>query len=186
MDKSTKKGWEKIHSRITHQNPWYHVREDDVLRLNGTQGKYFVVGGIDSIAVVAKDQDGAFYWVDQSRYPIGNISSRELVTGGMNTNDNPLDIAKKELKEEIGATANQWRSLGYIYPASGYLSEKCYVFLATDLNIGESSPEATEDISIVKLSEEEIVTQIHENKIMDAISIASFYKYLLTITQDRS
>jgi len=174
-----KKGWRKTNSKVIHQNPWYKVREDDVVRPNGSNGKYFVVEGADSVAVIAKDENNLFYLVEQSRYSIGNIYSRELITGGIKTGLTPLEGAKLELSEEAGIIAKKWQSLGYFYPFNGYLTEKCHVFLATGLSIGKSNPEDTENINVVKLSRKEIIDQIKNNIIHDGISISAFYKYLL-------
>lgn len=171
--------WKKIKSKIVHENPWYKIREDDVIRPDGSSGKYFVLDGINSVAVIVKDDDYNFYLVEQTRYPIGNILSLEVVTGGIKGTKDPLEVAKCELQEEIGATAESWTSLGYFFPVNGYDAEKCHVFLATGLTLGKNNPEATEDITIVKLNKKKLISKIQDNSISDGITVAAFYKYLL-------
>ncbi|MFA6533755.1 MAG: NUDIX hydrolase [Patescibacteria group bacterium] len=173
------KGWQKISSKIIHQNPWYRLREDDVIRPNGTEGKYFLVDGINSVAVIAEDSDERLYLVGQSRYPIGNLYSWEIITGGVKQGLDPLVIAKQELEEEAGVVAGKWTDLGYVYPINGYASERCSCFLAQKLTITQAQHEDTEDISIRKENLDKIIEMIRNNKITCGISIATVYKYLL-------
>lgn len=174
-----KKNWKHVASKIVHENPWYRVREDDVVRPDGSLGKYFVIDGINSVAVIAGDKDGSYYLVEQSRYPLGSIRSLEVVTGGIKNGKDPLSVAQNELQEETGLIANKWESIGYFYPMNGYDEEKCYVFLATELVCGKNNLEPTEDIEIRKLKVEEIIDLIEKNEISCGITIAAFYKYLL-------
>lgn len=173
-----KPGWKKLKSKVIHQNPWYKVREDDVIRPNGSKGKYFVVEDNNCVAVIAEDKDKKIYLVGQTRYPIGNIYSWEIITGGISKNSTPLASAKRELQEEAGVTAKKWTSLGYFYTCNGITNDKCYAFLARDLKLTDRKPEETEDISIKKVTLPALLKLIKENKITDGLVISAVLKYL--------
>ncbi|MFH1522787.1 MAG: NUDIX hydrolase [Patescibacteria group bacterium] len=170
--------WKKLSSRIAHKNPWYSVREDDVIRPDGKKGKYYIVVN-SSVAIVAEDKNGEIFLVGQTRYPVGNKYSWEIVTGGANDSKSPLSAAKKELLEETGVTARKWIKLGYYYPGNGHSSEKCTIFLAKDLVKGKQQLEGTEDIKAKKEKLKNIIKMIKENKIADGLTIVAIYKYLL-------
>ena len=71
------------------------------------------------------------------------------------SSEDPLDAAKRELREETGVVAERWVKLGTVYTLMESSDDVVHFYLATDLSLGESAPEGTEDISvfIVPLSE---------------------------------
>lgn len=173
-----KPGWKKLKSKVIHQNPWYKVREDDVIRPNGSKGKYFVVEDNNCIAVIAEDKDKNIYLVGQTRYPIGNIYSWEIITGGISKNSTSLASAKRELQEEAGVTAKKWTSLGYFYTCNGLVSDKCHIFLARDLINSKQKLDESEDITVKKIPFEKLLHLIKSNKITDGLTIVAIFKYL--------
>lgn len=174
-----KPAWKKIGGKIIHKNPWYRVREDDVIRPNGSKGKYFVVENNNSIAVIAEDKDKNIYLVGQTRYPIGNIYSWEIITGGIDKNSTPLASAKRELREEAGITAKRWTNLGHFYTSNGLLSDKCYIFLAQDLTNSKQKLDESEDISVKIISLKKLLLLIKSNKITDGLTVVAIFRYLL-------
>ncbi|MFH0856807.1 MAG: NUDIX hydrolase [bacterium] len=174
------KAWKKIKSKIIHRNPWYCLREDDVIRPDGKEGKYFYIDGIDSIMVIPEDKDGKIYLVGQTRYTANNFFSWEFILGSFKIgSENAIDRAKKELKEETGMEASEWIELGMGFPINGYSSEKMFFYLAKNLAEGKQKLEPTEDIKIRKENIKTIGNMIKNNEITDMQSIAAFYKYLL-------
>lgn len=174
-----KRSWKKIKSRIVHENQWYRVREDDVIRPNGSKGKYFVIDDEGSVAVIAEDGDEKIYLVGQARYPINNIYSWGVITGEIKKGSSALESAKRELEEEAGITANKWKSLGYFYPDCGRSTDKCYVFLAKELSLKKQNTDDTEDIRVKKSSLTDLLHEIEINNIIDSHAISAIFKYLL-------
>lgn len=131
--------WQKLSSKIVHENPFFYVHEDEVIRPDGQPGQYNVVETRGAVFVIALDTDGAFYLIGQHRYTIDKFSL-ELPAGGIEHGDDPLEDAKRELAEEAGLAAKTWKLLGVTYPAKGLLNEPNYSYLATNLtHIGEDS-----------------------------------------------
>lgn len=175
-----KKGsWKKLKSKIVHKNPWYSIREDDVILPNGKKGKYFVLSDVNSVAIIAEDKDKKIYLVGQSRYPTGNNYSWEIITGGYRGKEKPLDAAKRELKEEAGIKANKWTSLGYCYPINGYSPEKTSIYLAQNLIKTNANYDESEDITVTRKSLKEILKMIKNNKIACGLTVFAITKYLI-------
>lgn len=170
--------WKKIKSKVVQKNPWFTLREDDVLRPDGKAGKYFYLKAHNGVAVIAEDDSGV-YLVGQTRYPIGNKYSWEIVGGAIEEDERPLEAAKRELKEEAGIEAEEWIDLGYTFVANSVSSEKDFVFLARGLKKGEADPDATEDITVKKVSFQNLRTMISDNEITCGFSTSAICKYLL-------
>ncbi len=123
--------WKKLSSKVVHESPYYFVREDDVIKPDGSKGKYNVVVTKGAVFIVAIDNEKNVYLERLYRYTNDNYSV-EIPAGGTE-GEEPLIAAKRELQEETGLEANTWKALGIMYPANGLLSEENHVYLATDL-----------------------------------------------------
>lgn len=108
-----------------------------------------------------------------------NSYSWEVITGGFKSKSDPLDVAKRELKEEAGLIADEWIDLGYYYPVNGYASEKTSIYLARKLRKTKRAPDPTEDISVKKETVERIIEMIRNNEITCGLTIVAIYKYIL-------
>jgi len=170
--------WKKISSEVVYENPWFQVRRDEVIKPNGGKGGYSYVDGLNAVAVIP-EEDSSIYLVKQTRYPIGNIPSWEVVVGGIELNEDVLLAAKRELIEETGLEAQNWIDMGGFFPATGYSSEKANFFIASNLQEGEQKLDSTEDIIIGKFSIEKVKEMIANGEIIDGFSMAVILKYLL-------
>jgi len=173
--------WKTLTSRFIYENPWISVREEDVLKPNGTPGIYGVVSFKNkAIGVVPVDSEGYTYLVGQFRYTL-NAYSWEIPEGGGPEGETPLETAKRELAEETGFSANTWQDLGRIHTSNSVTDEEGFLFLATDLVAGESTPEDTEQLIIKKVSLKDAVAMVMSGEITDSLSIAGLLKASLIL-----
>lgn len=168
--------WRTNSSRTVYQNPWITVREDQVTRPDGKPGIYSVVDTRIATGVVALNEVGEIYLVGQWRYPL-NDYSWEIVEGGADRGENPLDAARRELKEEAGVVASRWLQLGSEYQLSNcFSSEIGYIYLATDLVEGAAEPEGTEVLQVRRAHFRQVMRRIQTGAIKDSITIVAMYR----------
>ena len=89
----------------------------------------------------------------------------------MNKDENPETGARRELEEEIGVAAGKVEKLSEFYVSPGFLSEKMFVFLATDLTETAQNLEDDEILEIEKFTFEQAFEMIRKNEIEDAKTI---------------
>lgn len=169
--------WTTLTTREVYANKWITVTEHDVLNPAGGKGIYGKVHFKNkAIGIIPVDNDGNTWLVGQYRYTL-NAYSWEIPEGGGAMDTEPLDAAKRELKEETGLTANKWTLLMRIHTSNSVTDEEGFVFLAEDLTQGEDDREETEaDLVVKKLSMQEAVSMVMDGKITDSISVAGLLK----------
>jgi 8-oxo-dGTP pyrophosphatase MutT (NUDIX family) len=165
--------WKKLSSKKIYDNPWITVVEDQVINPGGGQSQYGVVRFKNkAIAIVPLDEDGNTWLVGQERYTLG-VYSWELPMGGAADGEEPIDAARRELKEETGLTASRWSQVLRLHVSNSITDEEGFVFIAQDLVEGEPDFDETEDLQIQKLPLAEAVAMVGRGEITDAISVAA-------------
>jgi 8-oxo-dGTP pyrophosphatase MutT (NUDIX family) len=168
--------WKTLSSRSVYENPWIQIREDQVINPSGGKGIYGVVHMKNkAIGVIPLDHEGYTYLVGQYRYTL-NEYSWETPMGGGHLDTEPLESAKRELKEETGFTAARWTFIAHIHTSNSVTDEDGYIFLAEDLTAGETAFEETEDLAVIKVHMKEAIEMVMDNRITDAISVAGILK----------
>jgi len=121
-------------------------------------------------AVVALTDDDRVILVSQYRIAVGAVLL-EIPAGKLEPDEDPLGCAQRELAEETGCTARQWRKLGAFFPSPGYLDEALHLYLATDLVAGEAHPDQGEHVVTSTVPFSEVLARIEANEISDAKTI---------------
>jgi 8-oxo-dGTP pyrophosphatase MutT (NUDIX family) len=169
--------WSTIDRRWVYENPWIRVREDNVIRPDGTPGIYGVVSMRPGVGVVALDGDGRVLLVSQWRYTLGR-SSLEIPTGGSEDDDPDLETAaRRELREETGVVAATWTSLGTIDTSNGVTDEVGHLFLATGLSADPAyAPQAAEPVTVRRLEWDTAVRMAVDGSITESLSVAALLR----------
>jgi len=165
---------EATSSTVVYKNRWMSLREDAIVRSDGSAGLYSVVEKPD-FAVIAAISEGEIYLVEQYRYPVQR-RFWELPQGSWEEQTvDPLVLARAELREETGLTAASMLHVGRLYLGYGYSTQAYDVFLATQLAQGETQLDAEELGLVAKAFKLEIVEEMIRNgQIMDATTVATF------------
>ncbi len=117
--------------------------------------------------VIIPYMDGYLYLVRQYRAATGE-SLIELPAGTIEQGEEPLECAKRELKEETGLEALNIREIFTAYLAPGYSSEEAHFFLATRLRNTGGEPEEDEEIEVVRMRVEEAYSMVFNGSFKDA------------------
>jgi ADP-ribose pyrophosphatase len=163
---------EVVRTQMVYQGNIVTMRVDDItLRQGGTTARV-VVDHPGAVVMVALDEQERVYLVEQYRHAIGR-SLLELPAGTLEPAEEPLSAAKRELREEVGVTAEEWRYLGSFYSSPGFVNEHLHVFVARGLTEQESEPDYDEDLKVVRIPLSELRKRAGE--IRDAKSLAALY-----------
>lgn len=147
---------ERIGSRATHEGEMVRVRIDEFRYEDGSTSEREVVEHPGAVAIVAHD-DRRLYMVRQPREAVGEHSLLELPAGKLDVpGETSLECAKRELVEEVGLEASEWRELKRIYTSPGFSDEQVHLFVATDLTMGEAQPSEGERIGVVEVPLDEL------------------------------
>ena len=168
-----------LSTREVYRNHWMRLREDKILRSNGKQGIYGVVDKEDAAIILPVDQ-GKVWLVEQFRYTIQE-RALELPQGGWEMEvENPEELARGELKEELGLDAAEMTYLGWLWIAYGFTRQKHHVFLAGGLTESEKDPDPEEhDLVVHCVSVEAFEQMMLEGAIRDNCTLAAWGLYLL-------
>jgi 8-oxo-dGTP pyrophosphatase MutT (NUDIX family) len=177
----TKNPWQILFEKNVYDNPWINVTEFDVVNPNGGKGIY---GKIHfkkiAIGALPLDEDRNTYLVGQYRFPL-NEYSWEIPEGGGEPTESPLDSAKRELLEETGLIANEWKEILTLHLSNSVSDEMAIIFLAQKLGQRSPLPEETEELMVKKMPIEEAYQMVEEGRITDAMSVAAIQKIKLML-----
>jgi ADP-ribose pyrophosphatase len=96
----------------------------------------------------------------------------ELPAGRIDDGETPLTAAKRELLEETGYRARQWKRILHFYVSPGFLDETMTIYLASGLKAGKAQPEADEKIAVRFFGLREAKRMALQGRIRDAKTIA--------------
>jgi ADP-ribose pyrophosphatase len=168
-----------LSTREVYRNRWMRVREDQILRSNGEKGIYGVAEKHDA-AIILPIDNGRIWLVEQYRYPIEKRAI-ELPQGSWEMEiDDAEELARGELKEELGLGAAKMVNLGYWWEAYGFLRQKIHLFVATGLTAQQPEPDAEEhDLVIRNVPIAEFERMMLDGTIRDGCTLAAWGMYQL-------
>jgi ADP-ribose pyrophosphatase len=161
-------------SREVYSCKLFSVTEDEAVDpRTGFQIKRSVVRHAGSAVMMAVDDKKRILLVRQYRLP-ADAYLWELPAGRLDPGEKPLQAAKRELAEETGYTARDWKKLVSFWVSPGYVEEKMTIFLATDLTEGTATPMDDERIEARWFTRQEITAMIDSGKISDAKTMIGY------------
>lgn len=168
--------WKLQASKQIYDNPWLSLAEDEVINPGGGVSHYGKIHFKNiAIGVIPLDENDNTWLVGQYRY-VPDCYSWEIPMGGGPLNIDPLESAKRELKEETGLTATRWEELMHLHTSNSVTDERGIVYVAKGLTEGETEFEETEDLKVIKLPLEEAVQRVMDGEITDSVSVAGLLK----------
>lgn len=167
-------GWTAGAPERLHDNPWFAVDYYDAVAPTGAPARYYVH---DQKAVATGClplyDDGTVVLVGQWRFPFGTYSW-EMPEGGVPPPEEPLDGCKRELAEEAGLKASDWREVVRLQLSNSSSNEFAICYLATGLSPASADTvDHTEDLAIVRVPFREVLAAIADGHIQDAMTVAT-------------
>jgi len=180
-----------ISSRTVYNGPVFTVTTDTVDEPGGIRVRRDLIHHSGSVVVLAVDDSDS----DSGKAPrvllerqyrhAANSYLWELPAGRIDPGERELQAARRELLEETGYTAANWRRILKFYASPGFVAETMSVFLATGLHAGKAQPEADEIIYKRMVPLATAVNMVIGGTIRDAKTISSVL-WLDHVTRTRS
>jgi 8-oxo-dGTP pyrophosphatase MutT (NUDIX family) len=165
--------WKKLKSETDYKNKWYSVRRDEVVRPDGKPGEYNVVEALDGAFVLALGEDDRIQFIRKYRYTT-DIYSLEVPAGGIEQGEDSLAAAKRELQEELGLNARDWKQIGRFQAENAYINNFGFVFIARGLSLANQDDRLAEGINKTeKLTIKEALQMVKSGEITDSQSISA-------------
>ena len=118
-------------------------------------------------AVVALDDEENVILVRQYRAPVGRLTL-EIPAGKLDSaEEDPFECARRELSEETGLMADNWRKLTVLETTPGFCNERIHLYLATGLKQGETHPDEDEFVATTRMPLKEAVSRVMDGTFRD-------------------
>jgi ADP-ribose pyrophosphatase len=153
----------------------YEGRLIDVTVEQWGRRKREIVDHPGAVAIVAVDREGCVTLVRQLREP-ARARLVELPAGTAEPGEEPLETARRELREECGLSGGEWRELAAFWTTPGFCRERMHLFAAEDLVRGEPEPAEDEELELVRWPLAEV--EDHLGEIEDAKTLVGLLLYL--------
>ena len=173
-NRSRKQKLQVLSSKLVYDGKVFKVTSDQVKEPSGITAQRDIVRHSGSVVVLAIDERGGEPQVlveRQYRYAAQDYLW-ELPAGRIDPGETPLAGAKRELIEETGYRARQWKRAVMFYSSPGFLDETMAIYLARQLTIGEGEPEDDESIECKMIPLSQAIEMIFGGTIRDGKTIA--------------
>ncbi|HUZ03499.1 MAG TPA: NUDIX hydrolase [Thermomicrobiaceae bacterium] len=165
-------GWRVATTRQPFATPWITLRQDDVQIDGHGQITYTYLHQSPAVYVVPVTSDGQVVLIRQYRYPVDDWCL-EVPAGG--SHDRPgvalKDVARQELREEIGARCGAIERVGSFYSSNTHSDQESHVFLALKVELGgKPAREGTERIEILPTPAREALELARTGRVSDGAS----------------
>ena len=128
-------GWQRLSTDYPVDSPQLRVRRDVVRWPGGRIAPYTYIEGKGAVWVVPVTVEGEIVLIRQFRYTMDDWCW-ELPAGGFHDFDgSPVELARRELAEEVGGTSDDWTYVGSFRPGTSFIDSVCHIVLARDVRL---------------------------------------------------
>lgn len=156
-------------SETKYKNPWLSIQEDQVRTPKGEAGIYGIINLANGVSTLAVDDGGMAYLIKEFKYAMGEYTI-EIISGGITEGEDRITAVRRELKEEAGLEAGNIEELGMVHPYTTMMSATNHYYLARDLKLGESHPDDTETLEVLKVPYTQALEWVYDGTITHAAS----------------
>ncbi len=174
--------WKTLKSDIiVSRPPWLRVRHDEVQLPDGrVNPEFYVLEYPDWVNVIAITDDGHMVMEMQYRYGLGETCV-EICAGVIEEGETPEQAARRELEEETGYTGGIWEKWMTISGNPSTTNNLTHCFIARGVKpSGKRHLDATEDLDVRLMTEEEVFTLLAGDKVRQSLMAAPLWKYFAT------
>jgi len=164
-----------IEGALAYEGDFLKIRRDRIRLPDGKESVREYIRHPGAVVILPLFDDGTVLLERQFRYPANQVFL-EFPAGKIDSGEDPLLCAQRELREETGYSADNWKFLCTIHNAIAYSDEHLDIFIARGLRAGEPQLDEGEFLETMTASVEELLTWVREGKISDVKTvIGSFW-----------
>lgn len=163
-----------LSSKVVYEAPVFRVTSDEVIEPSGVKVRRDIIRHPGSVVILGLDErkkKPSVLLIRQYRYA-ANQELWELPAGRIDQGEDALTAAKRELTEETGYSASEWKNVLCYYASPGFVDETMSIFAARDLHKGKATPEEDEFITAKLVPLAEAVKWVMSGKVRDGKAIA--------------
>ena len=170
--------WSTIEKKYLIRRPWLTARCDKVQLPDGRiYDEFYVLEYPTWVNILAITKDGRMVMVEQYRHGLDGVFF-ELFAGTVEEGEDPLDAAKRELREETGFGGGTWELSMVISANPTSMNNLNYCFIARDVELlGDQQLDETEDINVHVLDPSVVKEMLIRDEIKQALMAAPLWKY---------
>lgn len=165
------KPWKTLASHPIYANAWMRLREDVAELPDGRTTIYGVVSTGHCVGVLPFLDDDRVLLVRQYRYVFGESQRWEMPTGGVHAGETPAQAAQRELREEVGYSAERLDWACTYYTSKSIVEEVAHLYLGFGLTASALPPDATEFLELGALPFAAVLDLVVRSEIRDSMTV---------------
>jgi 8-oxo-dGTP pyrophosphatase MutT (NUDIX family) len=165
--------WSDHGERLLFENPWLRLTEHKATAPTGVPADYVVMRPAAlAVGVLPLHGDGTVTLVGQHRFAL-TTWSWEMPEGGAHPHEDPQTAAARELAEEAGLAARDWREVLRLDMSNSVTDERAVAFLAWNLDPVPCAPDPTEAFRVARVPFLSLIEAIAAGQVRDAFTVAT-------------
>lgn len=163
-----------LETETVYEGVLLHVRRDRVCLPGGKSAVREYIDHPGAAVILPLFENGDTLIERQFRYALRK-EIFELPAGKLDPGEDPLAAARRELKEETGYVAREWRRLGTIHPLAAYCNERIEIFLARDLAHEGHALDDGEHLEVLRMPVATALEWVTDGRITDSKTIIGLF-----------
>jgi ADP-ribose pyrophosphatase len=160
----------RIDGELAYDGSFLKVTRDRIRLPDGAQTHREFIRHPGAVVILPLFDDGTVLLERQFRYPLGQVFI-EYPAGKIDPGEDPLECAKRELQEETGYTASDWRFLCTIHNAIAYSDEHLDLYLARGLTAGQAKLDDGEFLETFHASVPQMLEMVRTGQVTDVKTV---------------
>lgn len=167
--------WQVLDSYQAADYVIFKARIDKLRSPRGAEGDFIILECPEWVNVVALTEDDQSILVRQFRHGV-RAAALEFPGGMVDPGESPLAAGRRELLEETGYEAREWKELGFVHPNPATQTNRCYTYLASGCRkVAELRLDSTEELTVELYPVHELPELVQRGEITHSLVIAAMY-----------